>query len=98
MFDVTIMPQNEFGQQAVSRIYGVECLNMGMSISTDDLDIAQTYTYIAQAFVDFHPIYWSRELGVPVNRYLTFGSTGKLSVGGVPGKESVPWAPFVPTE
>ena len=81
---------------SVARVFGVELLNMGMSISTDDLDIAETYTYIAQAYTGFQPTYWNRELGIPVNRFLSFGERGQLSVGGLPGEESPTWAPFVP--
>lgn len=95
-FDVSIMGSNEYGQLSVGRIYGVELLNMGMSISTDDLDLAATYTYIATSFVDFHPIWWDpMDDSMALNRFLTFGAPGELSVGGVPGQEVPPWAKFL---
>jgi len=96
MFDISIMGANEYGQLSVARVHGVELLNMGMSISTDDLDLAATYTYIATAFVDFHPIYWDpMDEDATLNRFITFGKPGSVSVGGTPGDEVPPWASFL---
>jgi len=36
-FDITINAQNEYGQMAVKRIYGVEILNSGEGMSIDDI-------------------------------------------------------------
>ena len=36
-FDITITAQNEYGNAAVRRIYGVEILNSGAGISVDDI-------------------------------------------------------------
>jgi len=36
-FDITITAQNEYGNAAVKRIYGVEILNSGAGISVDDI-------------------------------------------------------------
>jgi len=95
-FDISITGQNEYAQMTVARVFGSELLNMGSSINTDDLDLAETYTYIAAAYQGFKPIYWEKDLAIPVNRYLTFGKPGSLTVGGLPGEgSSVPWAPFV---
>lgn len=36
-FDITITAQNEYGQMATQRIYGVEILNSGAGLSVDDI-------------------------------------------------------------
>ncbi len=47
-FDVTITFLNEYGNQAVKSIYGVELLNEGSGASQDDIVIEETMTYVAR--------------------------------------------------
>lgn len=47
-FDVTITFANEYGQQAVRSIYGLEILNEGSGASMDDIVIEETMTFVAR--------------------------------------------------
>ena len=48
-FDVTLQGANEYGQQAIMRIYGVEILNEGSGASIDDIVLEQQMTYICRS-------------------------------------------------
>ena len=47
-FNVTITFANEYGQQAVRNIYGVEMINEGSGASMDDVAIEETMMYVAR--------------------------------------------------
>lgn len=47
-FDITINAQNEYGQMAVKRIYGVEILNSGEGMSIDDIVNERQATFVAR--------------------------------------------------
>ena len=48
-FDITISCANEYGQRAVTVIYGVEILNEGMGFSIDSPTSERAYTFVARA-------------------------------------------------
>jgi len=48
-FDIVLAAANEYGAQAVMRIYGVELLNENSGVSIDDIVTEQQYTYIAKS-------------------------------------------------
>jgi hypothetical protein len=48
-FDVVLAAANEYGAQAVMRIFGVELLNENSGVSIDDIVTEQQYTYIAKS-------------------------------------------------
>lgn len=47
-FDITITFANEYGQNAVVTIYGVELLNEGSGFSIDTVSAEKAYTFIAR--------------------------------------------------
>jgi hypothetical protein len=47
-FDIIINFQNEYGQKAVMRLYGVELLNEGMGLSVDDITTEKALTFVAR--------------------------------------------------
>lgn len=47
-FDITINFQNEYGQKAIMRLYGVELLNEGMGLSVDDITTEKALTFVAR--------------------------------------------------
>ncbi|HDJ51448.1 MAG TPA: hypothetical protein ENF25_04535 [Thermoprotei archaeon] len=54
-FDITVTGRNELGQAMSLAIYGVEFLNHGQGISTEDLTIEDQYTWVASNMVDWVP-------------------------------------------
>ena len=48
-FDITISCANEYGQRAVTVIYGVEILNEGVGFSIDSPTSERAYTFVARA-------------------------------------------------
>jgi len=48
-FDVVLAAANEYGAQAIMRIFGVELLNENSGVSIDDIVTEQQYTYIARS-------------------------------------------------
>ena len=48
-FDITISCANEYGQRAVTVIYGVEILNEGLGFSIDSPTSERAYTFVARA-------------------------------------------------
>jgi len=48
-FDITITFANEYGQRAVSVIYGVELLNEGSGFSIDSVTTEKAYTFVARS-------------------------------------------------
>ena len=48
-FDITISCANEYGQRAVTVIYGVEILNEGLGFSIDSPTSERGYTFVARA-------------------------------------------------
>lgn len=55
-FDITITAQNEYGNAAVKRIYGVEILNSGAGISVDDIVNESQATFVARSLSNWIPI------------------------------------------
>ena len=47
-FDITITMANEYGQNAVLVIYGVELLNEGSGYSIDSVTTEKAYTFVAR--------------------------------------------------
>jgi hypothetical protein len=47
-FDIVLAAANEYGAQAIMRIYGVEIMNENSGVSIDDIVTEQQYTYIAK--------------------------------------------------
>ena len=54
-FDITVTGRNELGQAMSMSIYGVEILNHGQGISTEDLTIEDQYTFVASNLIDWVP-------------------------------------------
>ena len=48
-FDIVLAAANEYGAQAVMRIFGVELMNENSGVSIDDIVTEQQYTYIARS-------------------------------------------------
>ena len=48
-FDITITFANEYGNKAVTVLYGVELLNEGMGFSVDSLTTEKAYTFICRS-------------------------------------------------
>jgi len=48
-FDIVLAAANEYGAQAVMKIFGVELLNENSGVSIDDIVTEQQYTYIAKS-------------------------------------------------
>ena len=48
-FDITISCANEYGNRAVTVIYGVEILNEGVGFSIDSPTSERAYTFVARA-------------------------------------------------
>jgi hypothetical protein len=55
-FDITINFQNEYGQKALMRLYGVELLNEGMGMSIDDITTEKAVTFVAREIEHLHPV------------------------------------------
>ena len=55
-FDVTISCANEYGQRAVTVIYGVEILNEGVGFSIDSPTSERAYTFVARAVDSMVPV------------------------------------------
>ena len=50
-FDIVLAAANEYGAQAIMRIFGVELLNENSGVSIDDIVTEQQYTYIAKSII-----------------------------------------------
>jgi hypothetical protein len=48
-FDITLQGANEYGAEAVMKIYGVEILNEGSGASIDDIVLEQQMTYVCRS-------------------------------------------------
>ena len=55
-FDITISCANEYGQRAVTVIYGVEILNEGVGLSIDSPTSESAYTFVARAVDSMVPV------------------------------------------
>lgn len=55
-FDVSIAAQNEYGQLATMAIIGIEILNSGSGISTQDVTNEEQCTYIARHNINWQPL------------------------------------------
>ena len=55
-FDITISCANEYGQRAVTVIYGVEILNEGVGLSIDAPTSERAYTFVARAVDSMVPV------------------------------------------
>lgn len=55
-FDITISCANEYGNKAVTVIYGVEILNEGIGWSIDSATSERAYTFVARAVDTMTPI------------------------------------------
>ena len=55
-FDITISCANEYGQRAVTVIYGVEILNEGIGFSIDSPTSERAYTFVARSVDTMKPI------------------------------------------
>ena len=55
-FDITISCANEYGQRAVTVIYGVEIMNEGVGFSIDSPTSERAYTFVARAVDSMTPI------------------------------------------
>ena len=55
-FDITISCANEYGQRAVTVIYGVEILNDGVGFSIDSPTSERAYTFVARAVDSMVPV------------------------------------------
>ena len=55
-FDITISCANEYGQRAVTVIYGVEILNEGVGFSIDSPTSERAYTFVARAVDSMTPV------------------------------------------
>ena len=53
-FDIVLAAANEYGAQAVMKIYGVELLNENSGVSIDDIVTEQQYTYIARSITPWY--------------------------------------------
>ena len=47
-FDITVSFANEYGQKAVTVVYGVELLNEGSGFSVDSVSTEKAYTFVAR--------------------------------------------------
>ena len=54
-FDISITGRNEMGQGMSLAIYGVEFLNHGQGISTEDITIEDQFTFVASNYSDWKP-------------------------------------------
>lgn len=54
-FDITITAQNEYGQMAIQRIFGVEILNAGAGLSVDDIVNETQATFVARSMTQWAP-------------------------------------------
>lgn len=55
-FDITISCANEYGQRAVTVIYGVEIMNEGVGFSIDSPTSERAYTFVARAVDSMTPV------------------------------------------
>ena len=55
-FDITISLANEYGNKAVTVIYGVEILNEGIGFSVDAPTSERAYTFVARSVDTMKPI------------------------------------------
>ena len=55
-FDITISCANEYGNRAVTVIYGVEILNEGVGFSIDSPTSERAYTFVARAVDSMVPV------------------------------------------
>lgn len=55
-FDITLTFANEYGQQAVMVIYGVELINEGGGFSIDSVVSEKAYTYVARKIDHMRPV------------------------------------------
>lgn len=53
-FDIVLAAANEYGAQAVMKIFGVELLNEDSGVSIDDIVTEQRYTYIARSITPWY--------------------------------------------
>ena len=53
-FDIVLAAANEYGAQAVMKIFGVELLNENSGVSIDDIVTEQQYTYIARSITPWY--------------------------------------------
>ena len=62
-FDITISCANEYGNRAVTVIYGVEILNEGIGFSIDSPTSERAYTFVARAVDSMVPVGGDKEDG-----------------------------------
>ena len=55
-FDITISLANEYGNKAVTVIYGVEILNEGIGFSVDAPTSERAYTFVARSVDTMKPV------------------------------------------
>ena len=55
-FDITISLANEYGNKAVTVIYGVEILNEGIGFSIDSPTSERAYTFVARSVDTMTPV------------------------------------------
>jgi hypothetical protein len=55
-FDITISLANEYGNKAVTVIYGVEILNEGIGFSLDAPTSERAYTFVARSVDTMTPV------------------------------------------
>lgn len=53
-FDIVLAAANEYGAQAVMKIFGVELLNENSGVSIDDIVTEQQYTWIARSITPWY--------------------------------------------
>ena len=53
-FDIVLAAANEYGAQAVMKIFGVELLNENSGVSIDDIVTEQQYTYICKSITGWN--------------------------------------------
>ncbi len=89
-FDITITAQNEYGQMATQRIYGVEILNSGAGLSVDDIVNEMQMTFVARSISPWSPItvaenggveFWDRVDNTLRTQTGTQASAGMQSLG-----------------
>jgi hypothetical protein len=55
-FDACVLAQNEYGNSAQMRIFGIEILNEGSGFSIDDIVIENQMTYVARTILPWQPL------------------------------------------
>lgn len=56
-FNVTIIGNNEQGDQMALRVHGVTILNNGIGLSIDELNLEQRYTFVAHSVAQMKKLY-----------------------------------------